>query len=322
MSSVSHPSGGIGGGIRGWIGDAARSWNEFWFAPRAPHTLAMIRILCGAMLVYVHLIWLTQANDFFGPHAWIDGATVRLLHELDYSRSYLSYISNVWIIGAHELIAMAVCAAMMLGFKTRLAIPIAWFMTLMVCHRQTGALFGLDQMVMMLSMYLIFCPCGAVYSLDAWLERRRSGVDAEPDASVAINVVTRLIQVHLCIIYLFGGLSKLRGDFWWEGSAMWWSIVNYEYQSLDVTWLGRSPFLIALVTHATVFWETFYAALVWPRLTRPLVLAMAVLVHGGIALFLGMPTFGTIMIVANLAFIEPETMGRWVEWGRGKVGLS
>ncbi len=39
-------------------------------------------------------------------------------------------------------------------------------------------------------------------------------------------------------------------------------------------------------------------------------LIMAVFVHGGIAIALGMVTFGTIMIVANGAFIEPELTRR------------
>jgi hypothetical protein len=68
--------------------------------------------------------------------------------------------------------------------------------------------------------------------------------------------------------------------------------------------------VFSALSHLTVFWEIFYCALVWPRLTRPLVLAMAVAVHGGIALFLGMVTFGTIMIVANAAFISPDWISR------------
>jgi hypothetical protein len=56
-----------------------------------------------------------------------------------------------------------------------------------------------------------------------------------------------------------------------------------------------------------MLWETFYCALVWPRLTRPVCLALAVLVHGGIALFLGMITFGLAMIIGNLAFVSPQT---------------
>ena len=30
----------------------------------------------------------------------------------------------------------------------------------------------------------------------------------------------RLIQIHLCLIYLCSGLSKLHGESWWNGSAV------------------------------------------------------------------------------------------------------
>ncbi len=309
MSSPSLPD---NPSLRRWFADLVASWNQFWFQPTAPHTLAVIRIFGGAMIAYVHVIWLSQLQDFFGANAWVDGVTSRQLHENDFIRSYLTYVTNPSVLTIHQLLAIAAGVMMCIGYKTRLAIPLAWFLTLMVCHRQTGALFGLDQVVMMIAMYLMLCPCGAVYSLDAYL-KKRAGETGDTD-SIACNISTRLLQVHLSIIYLFGGLSKLRGDFWWEGSAMWWSVVNYEYQSLDMTWLGRSPLAIALLTHITIFWETFYVATIWPRLTRPITLAMAVCVHGGIALFLGMPTFGFMMIVANLCFIQPSTTRAWVAW--------
>jgi hypothetical protein len=44
--------------------------------------------------------------------------------------------------------------------------------------------------------------------------------------------------------------------------------------------------------------------LVWPRLTRPLALAMAVPVHLGIGLAMGMMEFGLAMITANMAFLS------------------
>ncbi len=40
---------------------------------------------------------------------------------------------------------------------------------------------------------------------------------------------------------------------------------------------------------------------------------IALAVHGGIALFLGMITFGFMMIVANLSFIEPSWIERLVK---------
>jgi hypothetical protein len=272
------------------------------------------------MLAYVHVIWTSQLTDFMGPHAWLDGSTIQALHARDFGWSWLFYVDQPLILGLHQAVAILASLAMCLGFVTRLAIPVAWWMTLMVCHRMTGALFGLDQIVVMLAMYLMWSRCGSVWSLDAWLVR--SGVASSSSRfrawlfpsslpCTANQVTTRLIQLHLCVIYLFGGLSKMRGEMWFDGSALWYTAVNYEYQSLDITWLGYFRFVIATLTAATIFWETFYCALIWPRLTRPLVLGMALMVHGGIAVALGMVTFGTIMLVANLAFIDPTTCQSW-----------
>ncbi len=296
-----------------WLKGWRIAWDQFWFTSRAPHTLAVIRIACGGMMAYIHIIWASLLTDFMGTHAWIDQATIGRLHADDWAWSWLWYIDSPVLLSLHQVIAIAASLAMMLGLATRLAVPLAWWMTLMVCHRMTGALFGLDQIVVMLSMYLMLSRCGGVWSLDAWLRNRRGVVvlGSIEEPTIGNNLATRLIQLHVCVIYLFGGLGKMRGELWIDGSALWWTIVNYEYQSLDVTWLGHFPLVIGTLTAVTIFWETFYCALVWPRLTRPITLAAAVFVHGGIALALGMVTFGTIMIVANFAFVEPHTTRRW-----------
>jgi hypothetical protein len=291
--------------VRNWLSDIAQTWDQFWFAARAPHTLAVIRIACGAMLVYVHVIWAIFATDFMGSNAWIDNATIQRLHTSNWAWSWLWYFESPTLLGLHECLSIIFSAAMMVGFATRVATPLAWLLTLMTCHRMTGALFGLDQVVVMLCMYLMIAPCGSVFSIDALRpEKWWAGGTSQPNPWN--NIATRLIQLHLCVIYIFGGLSKMRGDMWFEGSAMWYTLVNYEYQSMDMTWLGRYPFIIASLTAFTIYWETFYCALVWPRITRPFALAAAFFVHGGIASVLGMVTIGTSMIIANLAFIEPE----------------
>ena len=117
----------------------------------------------------------------------------------------------------------------------------------------------------------------------------------------------RLLQLHLCVVYLFGGIGKMRGELWWDGSALWYALANYEYQSMPMTWVIHWPWLVAAISAVTLFWETFYCFLVWPRLTRPIAIGLAFFIHGGIALFMGMITFGLAMIFANLAFVPPET---------------
>ena len=63
---------------------------------------------------------------------------------------------------------------------------------------------------------------------------------------MAANFALRLIQVHMCIIYFFAGISKLQGAPWWNGEAMWLAFGNLEYQSADMTWLAWHPWVVQL----------------------------------------------------------------------------
>jgi uncharacterized membrane protein YphA (DoxX/SURF4 family) len=288
-----------------------QSLDAFLFEPRSAHTLALIRIATGGMIAYIHLVWMLHLDAFMGPYALFDNTTWRSLHQNrvpDYKWTYLALTDSMLVVWAHELLAFVAGIAMAIGIKTRVACVLAWFLTLMTVHRMTGFLFGLDQVVMMLSMYLCVSRCGDAWSFDSKREVRdrvERKSEETPSASWSNTFATRLIQFHLCVIYLFGGIGKMRGEMWWDGSAMWYSAAAYEYQSFSLLWIGTMPIVASIVTHITVFWELSYCATIWPRWLRPWTLGIAVFVHGGIALFLGMITFGTMMLVANLAFVEP-----------------
>ena len=284
--------------------ERVEGWNRFWFTPAAPETLALIRVMAGAMLFYTHFVWALDLSSFLGEHSWISRDAWEHMRGDALIFSYLWWLKSPAALWVAHLVALVVFLMMTVGLYTRVATVLAWFITINYCHRLMGAQFGLDQINVMLAMYLMLGTSGDAYSLDQWRRRRRG--EETPPARVSTNVAIRLIQLHLCVIYFFGGLAKMHGSSWWDGSATWMSVANYEYQSLDMTWLAAWPTLTALLTHVTVFWEAYYCFLVWPRVTRPLILLLAVGVHGGIALCLGMITFGVIMLVANLAFVSPN----------------
>jgi len=309
----------------------------FFFRPTSAHTLALIRFATGSMIAYIHLVWMLNLESFMGPFALINNTTWNALHHgpvPDYKWTYLSQTESMSIIWCHELIACISGLCLALGLMTRTFSILAWFTTLMTAHRMTGMLFGLDQITLMIAMYLCFARPGSLWSLDSWLYGRfqntytqhawlrlcsgvlNRGCDSTVSECWSNTFATRLIQLHLCVIYLFGGLGKLRGEMWWDGSAMWYSVASYEYQSMNMTWTGHFPILSSIATHITLFWEFSYCALIWPRWTRGMMLSMALLVHGGIALFLGMITFGVMMIVANAAFVSPTSVQHWVGLGK------
>jgi len=303
--------------ITAWGRAVGRGWDRFWFTPQQPHTLALIRICGGAMLLYTHLVWTLDLDAFFGPRAWLTADAVRLMTQdpdgRNYTWSHLYWIQSPALLWLTHIAALIVFALLTAGLWTRVTSVLACLITLSYCHRSTGVWFGLDQINAFIAMYLMVGSAGGVYSLDRWLACR-SGAEAPIQPRIDTNVAVRLLQVHLCIVYLFGGIGKARGLPWWDGSAMASALTIQEYQSLNLLWMLRYPALLALLTHLTVFWETFYCFLVWPKLTRPVCLLLAVFVHGGIALALGMKTFGLAMLIANLAFVYPEHVRATITW--------
>jgi hypothetical protein len=308
-------------GIRGYVADVWEAWNEFWFTPTSPSTLSAIRVLAGAMLLYTHAIWSLDLEAFFGPRGWLPPTLMHDVHQVANGPdgpaqliwTYFDYIQSPTMLWVVHLAALAVFFLLMVGFFSRTMALLGYLIAVSYASRITpGAYFGLDKVNCMLALYLMLGPCGARYSLDR-LWRLRRGAPQEVPPSVGANLAIRLIQLHMCIIYLFSGIAKLQGETWWAGNAIWYSVASLEYQSIDLTWLVKYPWLINLITHATVIWELSYCALVWPRLTRPWVLLFAVLVHGGIAIGLGMATFGLAMLIGNLAFISPGTVRRWAD---------
>ena len=284
-------------------------WNRFWFTPADPATLGLIRILAGALLTYTHLVWSVDLLGFLGPEGRLSLDLMRLHHASPFAWSYLEWISSPALLWTLHISALIVLVLFTLGVFTRVTSALAFLITVSYAHRAVGTLFGLDQINGLLALYLAIGPSGAAYSVDRWLgwtSRAGEGKDPHSEESVMANVAIRLLQVHMCVIYLFAGAGKLMGPSWWDGSAIWGALANYEYQTLDVTWIANYPWMINLLTHVTVAWELSYCALVWPRWTRPIVVALSVPLHLGIAVCMGMVEFGLAMSIGSVAFVAPE----------------
>lgn len=281
----------------------ATTWNRFWFTPTDPATLCLIRVLAGLMLFYTHAVWTLDLDAFFGEQSWLSREVIAQANQGGYSWSILNWCRSPIALWSMHIAALTTFALLTVGLWTRVVSVLAFVFTVSYAHRTPGALYGLDQINGLLSLYLMVGPSGSRFSVDAW-RARRHGQTFET-SSVTANLAIRLMQCHMCVIYLFAGLSKLQGLSWWNGFAFWGGIANQEYQTLDLTWLADWPLIINALTHLTVAFELSYCVLIWNRWTRPLVLLTAICLHLGIVLALGMPTFGLAMLIANAAFFSP-----------------
>jgi hypothetical protein len=140
-----------------------------------------------------------------------------------------------------------------------------------------------------------------------------------------------MMQIHLCIIYFIAGISKLQGASWWNGTAVWSVLGNYEFAPMNLPlyndalrFLGRNQAVFeTCITCACLFtlaFEIGYAFLIWKKSTRWLFLAGAIFLHGFIGLFMGLKTFSLLMLIFNMAFLRREEIS-WI-FGSAKTSAA
>ena len=241
-----------------------------------------------------------------------------------------------------------IIALFTLGIGTRVTSVLTWIAVVGYIHRTNQILFGMDTMMNILLIYLMIGNSGAALSVDRLIARyraaraslRRCGTIDEParaflaqaPASVGANFGIRLIQVHFCFIYLASGLSKLKGPNWWNGTAIWDVMINPEFTLMRYSWfenglrwmVGNDEFGKPLYYAATMLgvWFTWgleisFPFLVWTRI-RPFMLWMAVLLHAGIGVLMGLNLFELLMMTMLLAYLPPGVIRDRL---RGRPGL-
>jgi hypothetical protein len=292
-------------------------WREFWFKPADPLPLGVMRILFGLMLFYTHLVWGMNLEGFFGPNGWQGDTLVHTFQQGQFAWSFWWLVPGGLHLTVH-ILCLIVLALFAFGVFTPVTSILAYLITVSYAYRAPLANFGLDQINAIAALYLAIGPSGAALSIDRLWRRKRAlrhpGIGGRPSVEKAVvpsaraNLALRLIQVHLCVIYIFACGSKLQGESWWNGQAIWQAVSNLEYQSTDLTWLAWYPWLVNILTHGTVLFEMTFWALVWRPLCRPIVLLIGVAIHLGIGAFMGMWTFGLAMIFLYVAFVPATTI--------------
>jgi hypothetical protein len=283
-------------------------WNRFWFTPASPLPLCALRIGVGACLVLYLLILSPDVVVWMGKQGMIPAELYRQLvlgndpvNRFAYWSIFNVLPSNGAVLAVHYLFLL-VAILFTAGVLTRVTSVLAFVGLLQYIHHAPFITSQVEPLLSMLLMYLCLGPCGAAFSFDAWrkspAERHRA---LEP--SWTANVSLRLIQVHLALFYLMMATAKLQGDVWWRGDAIWTLMSATRSRLLDWSGIRNSGYLINFWTHMHVLYELTFAALIWPRLTRPFMLWAGVVMWVLMLLASGLVTYSLLMIVASLAFV-------------------
>ena len=194
---------------------------------------------------------------------------------------------------------LTVGCLLVIGIYSRFAAITAWFLQL-ACAKSAGLLsYGADNFITIGLFYLMIAPLPDHWSLDRRLQER-PGKDAR-----LLGFFRRVLQIHLCLVYFFSGVTKCLGAGWWDGSNLWRALTIPPFDILAPATIAAGSFLVPAAGIFVCLLETSYPFLIWGKRTRRPVLCLICLLHLGIGLFMGMYLFAGIMLVLNLAAFGP-----------------
>src|SRR5207247_6394781 len=193
--------------------------------------------------------------------------------------------------------ACLLCAGccLLLGLFCRPAAIIAWFLHL--CAAESGGLlaYGADNFMTIGLFYLMLSPLPDRYSLDHRL------VKTKPKDPQRLGFLRRVLQLHLCFVYFFGGLAKCLGSGWWDGTNLWRALTRPPFTIVPPDILVRLKYLLPILGISICLIELGYVVFIWMNRTRLFWLVCILVMNVAIVLTMGLYLIAIVMIVLNIA---------------------
>lgn len=203
---------------------------------------------------------------------------------------------------------LLVIASLTVGFHTRAMSIANYCFTLITFSAFTTYEYHVDYIYTATNLLLIFLPLSNRLSVDAWLQRKRTG-------SAPPNEVSRIYRdaVLFCcvgLIYFDSVLFKLGSPMWWKGLGVWLP-ASYPHATWMKcqSWLLDNHLLMMLLGYGTILFEGLFLFVMWSRRYHMALLISGVLLHSGIVMIFPIPWFG-LAVMAIYLLLLPETLIR------------
>lgn len=299
------------GGLRGlW-----RAWSWFWFRPVSASGAGIMRILMGVMLVMTTIDLFPELELLVGPDG-VHSASAAAKGVRMGRWTWFDQVDSMQAVTAIHCATLVVNLLFLLGFKSRTMGILSVMAHAALYQRNGWFMNGGDRLVREFTLYLSLVPCGAAYSVDAWLKRRR---EAWPSSPLIPIVAHRLIQLQLCVMYAASGWDKYVTGSWKSGHALYFALSSENYQRsselvhpLVATEWGQG--FLQVGTAITLYWELGFALLVLWRPTRWVALIMGVLIHAGIHVTMLVAFFSAASVWGYLSFLPYDWVERTQDW--------
>lgn len=297
---------------KSWLVCLGRGLVAFLSTPASARPLGVLRVGLAAILLLQALAIRGSVQELYGSLGVVQQPIIEALVPAGVPQA--NWLTNALApLGIPEatclnglfLLYMLSLLALLFGWHTRAAAVLAWLTHLLFKMNGFATSYGVEEFAHIILFYSTFMPVGHALSLD----RLAGRVPGGPSSAARLSL--RVLQLHLCVVYLSSGLWKASGEQWWNGEAVWQALMRPDLAQMDFSWLAGLPWLALLACWGTLAVEVGYPFFIWHRRTRlPMILA-TVGFHAGIALSMGLVSFSAVMILltvsAFLVSAQPQT---------------
>ena len=265
-------------------------------------SLALLRICYGGLIL---LDLLVRAGDLRAHYTDWGIAPRSIVEQLasSWPSPCLHALSGslplqILLFALHALAALA----LMLGFRSKYAGPISWFLLCSLQSRNPLVCDGGDNYLRVILFWCLFLPWGSRFALRPEPEPRQSRLAA----------FAYLFQ--LSCIYWFAVALKTGSD-WSDGSAVYYTLSIDQLATPLAHWLLQKPAWMQFLTHFTIWAELLAPLLLWiPGWSRLLGILTLAGVHIGFALFLNLGLFPWIGMVSCWGLLPGRIWGRTADY--------
>jgi hypothetical protein len=269
-----------------------RAWREFDERPWHTRGARILQIALGLMLAFRLLTEAAFADFLWGPQGVGQTAGGGTGFELE----RLFFATRAGTYTALSMLALGACG-LILGRWTRCSTAVALLAFTLLGLRLPDLCDGGDNVTQLVLIYMLFLlPAGAKAARNSpgvWLH----------------NVAVAAIIAQVIVLYATSGFLKVTGEVWQNGTAMYQISQVQGFSLPALSGYFTNPLVTTLATYAAMFFQVWFPVAIFSRFKLPWILT-GMFFHVGIAVYMGLITFSTVMVGLELFLISDAEYGR------------
>ncbi len=266
-------------------------FNYFFGSYNLPRHSRLFKICIYLFILLKCFYWLFNYSLLFGDHSIVYRAAGHTNFIKDLAYVLYNNKSNTLAL-TFIVLAIALCSLMLWRRRNnQLADFALWLLVINLHYSIYPTLTGGDYLLNQLLFFNIFI------AVDTRADRGK-----ERDLMVCLhNAAVLGVMLQVCLLYFVAGLAKVFDHDWLNGSAVE-KILLVDHFSLFQAPSAHYSMFYRFMNWLVLGYQLLFPLLVWLRRVKIPLLLSGVLMHLYIAVVLGLPAFGLIMILSYIYF--------------------